>query len=212
MQNVEVTIASQYANSPVMLQLINNFNAYIDQTANFTAFYDTIWNIYTAVGFGLDILGLILGVGRDLQIPSTGPFFGFAQDGSMAGFGQGVFLDFVGETTTFALPDSTYRTLLLTKALANISASSIPALNQLVTNLFKGRGRCYCTDLGDMEMTYTFEFVLLPVELAILEQSGALPHPTGVSVTIVQIPNATGVFGFDGSDLEPFNQGTFFQP
>lgn len=212
MQNLEQTIGSQYANSPVLLQLINDFNQYVDPAANLTAFYDMVWNLSSAMGFGLTIWGNILQVGRLLAVASAGPFFGFDQGGSMSGFGQGVFLEFVGETSIYSLPDSTYRTLLFTKALANISNMSIPSLNQLVSNLFAGRGRCYCTDLGNMEMTYTFEFVLLPVEVAILEQSGVLPHPTGVSVSIVQVPVSSGVFGFDGSNLEPFNQGTFFNP
>jgi Protein of unknown function (DUF2612) len=212
MQNVEATIGSQYANSPVLLQLIANMNAYIDPAANLTKFYNQVWNINTATGFGLDIWGQILVVSRLLLIPATGPFFGFDQSGSMVGFGQGVFLQYLGETTIFSLPDSTYRTLLLTKALANISSMSIPMLNQLVSNLFQGRGRCYCTDLGLMQMTYTFEFVLLPVELAILQQSGALPHPTGVAVSIIDLPISTGVFGFNGSGLQTFNNGTFFNP
>jgi hypothetical protein len=210
--NLEATLASQYANSPVLLQLIANMNANIDPAANLTLFYNNVWNIMTATGFGLDIWGQILGVTRILQIPATGPFFGFDQSGSMQPFGSGVFLQFLGETTITSLPDSTFRTLLLTKALANISNMSIPSLNQLVSNLFAGRGRCYCTDLGLMEMTYTFEFVLLPVELAILQQSGALPHPTGVQVTIVQGVISGSTFGFNGSGLEPFGQGTFYNP
>lgn len=203
---------SEFANSPVMLQLINNMNAYLDEQANFQGFLNTIWNIRNAVGFGLDFWGSVLQTSRLLQIAAAGPFFGFDQGGSMYPFGQGVFLQYLGETTTYSLPDSSYRTLLLAKALANITRTTIPALNQLISNLFTGRGRCYCTDLGNMAMTYTFEFVLLSVELAILQQSGVLIHPTGVAVTIVQLPLSTGVFGFNGSGLQTFNNGTFFNP
>lgn len=212
MQNTTVTLESQFANSPVMLQLVDFMNQWIDPRVNLTNFYNNIWNISTATGYGLDVWGRILGVTRALQIPATGPFFGFDQSGSMYPFGSGVFLLTNGETTTQLLPDSTFRTLLYTKALANITRTVIPALNQLVTNLFAGRGRCYCTDLGNMQMTYTFEFVLLAVELAILQQSGVLPNPTGVSVTIAQVPVSSGVFGFDGSNLQTFNNGTFFGP
>ena len=38
-----------------------------------------------------------------------------------------------------------------------------------------------------MTMTYTFEFALTPVEQAIVEQSGVLPRPTGVSSSVVII-------------------------
>jgi hypothetical protein len=212
MQSIEKTLLSQFANSPVMQQLLHRINAWIDPSANLQNFVNTIWNLETATGFGLTVWGNILGVSNLLQIPATGPFFGFDQSGSMQPFGSGVFLGFVGETTTYQLADVPYRTLLFCKALANISSAAIPSLNQLVTNLFPGRGRCYCTDPGNMTMTYTFEFVLLPVELAILQQSGVLPHPTAVGVTIVQAPVSSGIFGFDGSNLQPFNQGTFFNP
>ena len=36
-----------------------------------------------------------------------------------------------------------------------------------------------------MVMTYTFDFPLSPVEIAIVSQSGVLPRSTGVSATIV---------------------------
>jgi hypothetical protein len=35
-----------------------------------------------------------------------------------------------------------------------------------------------------MSMIYHFDFLLSPVELAIVEQSGALPRPSGVSATV----------------------------
>ena len=38
-----------------------------------------------------------------------------------------------------------------------------------------------------MTMIYKFEFVLTPVELAIVLQSGVLPKPTGVSATVQQV-------------------------
>ena len=210
MQNLESVIMSEFANSPVINQLITNMNTYLDQSANVQGFLSTVWNINTAVGFGLDFWGNILGVKRLLQIAAAGPFFGFDQSGSMVGFQQGVFLQYIGETTTFSLLDDAYRKLLLAKALGNITRTTIGGLNQLISNLFTGRGRCYCTDSGSMTMTYTFEFVLTPVELAILTQSGVLIHPTGVGVTIVQLPLTTGVFGFNGSGLQTFNNGTFF--
>lgn len=39
-----------------------------------------------------------------------------------------------------------------------------------------------------MTMTYTFNFALTPVELAMVTQSGVLPRPTGVSASVVVNP------------------------
>jgi len=183
------TILSQYANSPVLTQLILNFDSYVDQTLNIDNFFDLIWNIDTAIGYGLDVWGRIIGVTRTLQtIP--GKYFGFEEAGSLTvgTFGQSPFFSGEQATNNFQLPDDSYRTLLFAKALANISDGSIPAINQLLLNLFPNRGNCYCTDGGNMTMTYTFAFFLTPVEVAIVTQSGVLPKPVGVAATFVQPP------------------------
>lgn len=179
------TIISQYANSPILTRLIENFDQYIDQTTNFENFFDLIWNIDTAVGYGLDVWGRIVGVRRTLSVSDT-VFLGFAQQLPTVGsFGSGVFYSGNPSTSNYALTDDSYRTLILAKALANICDGSIPAINQILLNLFPSRGACYVTDDGNMSMTYTFQFTLSPVEVAIVGQSGVLPTPTGVTATLV---------------------------
>ena len=80
MIDFQKTIISQFANSPTIVGLVTNMNAYIDQTANFQAFYDFVWNVNTAQGFGLDIWGRIVDVSRNLKIIAPVTNFGF-QDG-----------------------------------------------------------------------------------------------------------------------------------
>ena len=55
MYNVESTVGSQYANSPQIDALIAFMVEWIDPTVNLQQFYTLVWNISTAVGFGLDI-------------------------------------------------------------------------------------------------------------------------------------------------------------
>ena len=131
MLNVEETIQSEYTNSPTLLQLIQNMNGYIDQTANIQAFYDFIWNVDTAQGFGLDILGRIVDISRLLEIQSNFNLLGFENNTVPPGvqpFGYGVF-NVAGNTlsASYLLPDDAYRTLILVKALANISATTAPS-------------------------------------------------------------------------------------
>lgn len=187
--NYRKTIISQYANSPVLTQLIANMADYLDQTANFEAFFNFIWNVDTAQGYGLDVWGRIVGVTRTLSISAGQDYFGYqeALPGSQP-FNQQPFYVGAPLTDNFQLSDSAFRVLIFAKALANICDGSIPSINQILLNLFPGRGNCYVTDGLDMTMTYTFEFELTPVELAIVAQSGVLPKSTGVKATIVQIP------------------------
>lgn len=184
------TIISQYANSPILTQLIANFFDHIDQTTDFDSFFDNIWNIDTAQGYGLDVWGRIVGVSRVIQVPSTGAWFGFNEamgTGGIGTFGEAAFFSGTPLTSNFELTDSAFRVLIFAKALSNISNGSAPAINQLLLNLFPNRGNCYVTDGLNMTMTYTFEFGLSAVELAILEQTGVLPKPVGVSATVVEV-------------------------
>lgn len=209
------TIISQYSNSPILTQLIGNFDAYVDQTQNFDAFYDLIWNVDTAQGYGLEIWGRIVGVSKTLQV-QVGTNFGFQEAGTTSAepFNQAAFYAGAPLTTNYQLSDDAFRTLIFAKALANISDGSIPSINQLLLNLFPGRGNCYVTDgvdngtyfgfaeavncapfnqasfyagetLQSMVMSYVFDFQLSPVEIAIVEQSGVLPKPVGVAASTV---------------------------
>jgi hypothetical protein len=209
------TVISQYANSPVITGLLTTFAAYIDQTKNLDDFFDLIWNVDTAQGYGLDVWGRIVGVNRVLQIPGPFNYFGFEESTTASGFGQAPFYGGAPLTSNYTLTDKAYRELILAKATANISLCSYQMLNQMLLNLFPHRGNCYVTDgidvgpyfgfneagnevgfdqgpfysgqvVSSMNMTYTFEFPLSPVEYAIVQSSGVLPKPVGVKATIVQ--------------------------
>lgn len=218
--DVDATLISQYANSPTLVELVEDFGQYLDPTANLTAFFNDVWNIDTAVGFGLDIWGIILGVSRVIPIPGTAGSFGFANVDSppdWEDFGNesnaaagGPFYSGQIVGNSYKLNDGPYRTLLLTKAFANICATTAPALNALISNLFPGRGRAYTLDLGAMTMSYVLEFPLSSIEFAILAYSGVLAHPAGVGFNIQVIES--GYFGFAeaGPAVEPFDFGVFF--
>lgn len=210
MLNVEQTIISQYSSSATIVSLIRDMDEWIDPRADIDNFYNFVWNVETAQGFGLDIWGRIVDIGRDLLIPGSNNYFGFdeALPGSYPFGDQPFYNGTPPASETYSLQDDAYRKLILVKALANISATVPPAINQLLQNLFAGRGRCYALDLGGMAMRYTFEFLLTPYEFAIMTQSGALPRPAGVGAILIHLDFPT--FGFaDG--FAPFGQGTFMQ-
>lgn len=185
---VWTTIISQYANSKTIAQLCTNMAQYVDPTQNFDLFFDTMFNVDTAEGYGLDVWGRIVGVTRTLTLPGAQPYFGFAEANPTSfGFGQAPFYSGEPSTANYSLTDPAFRTLILAKALANITNCSIPAINQILLNLFGSQGKCYVTDGLNMTMTYTFEFNLTLVDVAIVTQSGVLPRPSGVAATIVQL-------------------------
>jgi len=193
MISVERTIISQYADSATIVAMIKNMDECIDPRTDFDMFYNYVWNVETAQGFGLDIWGRIVGVSRLLNVPGSTP-------------NPGAYTFTPG---TYELSDSQYRTVLLVKALANISDSTARSLNVLFSNLFSTRGRCYAIDVGGMTMMLTFEFYLEPFEYVIINTIS--PRPAGVLLDILQV-DPTQTFGFqEALQFQPFDQGTFYQ-
>jgi len=198
----------QYAASPTINKLIEDRASYFP-IAWQQQFFDNAWNVDTAQGFGLNIWGRIVVIGRNIQIPAV-DYFGFnaSPEQSWSPFGQESFYTGPTATTTFSLADNAFRVLVLAKALSNITKTNAPALNRVLRQLFPGRGRAWANDLGSMTMRVVFEFALEPWELAVLSGGGVFPRPAGVGAKLAQIPVDT--FGFaEAGDSEPFGQGTF---
>lgn len=198
----------QYAASPIIQQRIANRAGYFDPSPWMGQFYNVVWNVDTAQGFGLDIWGRIVGIGRELQVPGV-DYFGFSTSPqTWAPFGQESFYAGPAVTLTYRLADPAYRALILTKALGNVASTTPKSLNSVLQQLFPSRGRAWVNDLGSMSIRYVFEFALEPWERSVLVNSGAIPRPAGVRAIIAEIP--TDTFGFaEAGDCQPFNQGTF---
>lgn len=185
MRDVEKTIISQFGNSPTITQLIRNMNAYIDPRCDIDNFYNTVWNVSTAKGFGLDIWGRVVGL-------PTGRFL------------------YTNPVTE--LDDTDFLRVIMIKALSNISITSTPTFNQILNNFFAGRGRTYCSDQGAMQMRYTFEFQPQPWEIQVFAQPGIVLRPSGVglSILVIQLP----AFGFSEAgevSAAPWGQAPFVQ-
>lgn len=179
------TLLAQYANSPALTSLITSFNSAMDFTLTCSNFYDMIWNILTAQGYGLEVWGRIVGTQRTLNIPTTAQtYVGFGEAGtSWTGFGQGIFASPGSALTgTYYLTDTDFRRLILAKAATNITDGSIPSTNKILLALFPGRGNCWVADGLNMSLTYTFNFALTPPEFAIVTTPGVLPAAVGVII------------------------------
>lgn len=240
MIDVGETLLVQFANSPTIVALTNALAEYFDLDKVEDDFFDKIYNIDTAEGKGLDIWGLRLGVSRYLKIPFEEEYFGFFEadyspfDDAPFYSGQDAALE------TVELSDSSYRKLLLAKALANISNCSVPSLNSMLRALFAGEKTFY----GDFTGTPIGSFVIgvspLPgyqvttaysdscyvtrpetmhirfvFEFSLTDLEWAIVTQSGV------LPIPTGVyadaidridefFGFYEANMQPFGQGVFF--
>ena len=218
--NIEQTIVSQYANSPVLLSMINNMNAFIDPQANLFNFYNQIWNVNTATGYGLDLWGRIVGVSRVVQLPGivngvSNIWFREAEGlstSTITPFGPGgtfTFYNGQNQTTSYTLSDAAFRAVILAKALSNISVCSAQSLNQLLQNML-GPGIAFVNDLGNMQMQVTFYGVSL-LNYYLLLNARVLPRPCGVTAYIYNAYVVGSMFTFrEAGSLVPMGYGAFF--
>lgn len=184
------TVMSQYANSPILMQMIMNFQDCVDQTRNIDLFFDSVINIQTATGYGLDVWGRIVAVNRVLKISAGPPYFGWEEGLDYQPFGPGGLGPFYSGqklTDNYILSDDGFRVLILAKAFSNICDGSVESINRLLLTLFGSSGKAYVRDNNDMTFDYVFEFQLTALQSAILTNSGVFPKPTGVSYSVVQL-------------------------
>lgn len=204
---IKETIQSQYANSPKLLTLIEEFSSVINQDTNIEQFKKLVWNIHTAKGFGLDIWGRIVGVTRNVNTADTeGEFFGFTK-----GFTPFDNAPFTGQGTQFGsykLRDDMYRQLIMIKAFANIVYATAPNINKFLNYIFGKRGKAYFLITGHMKARYYFDFILSPLEKKIVYELNLLPRPCGVLIEYMEI-DSSSIFGFDNTGYQPFDMGTF---
>ena len=140
------------------MTLLSAINAWLSPDSSIELFYDTIMNIETAEGYGLDVWGRIVNIPRIVTLTGFG-YFGFGEAGDRVGFGLGPFGDFYQTSSSnFSLQDPQYRQLILAKAAYNITNGSVPAINTILMNyLFPGRGNCWVTDGGNVP-SFAFGF------------------------------------------------------
>lgn len=201
MNNVNQTIISQYANSPILLALIQQFNLNVDVEQEIHDFYQMMWNIDTAQGIGLDFWGKVVGISREVIIDEKNQFIG-------SSLASGDLQKYTQNSRHF-MNDALFRKIILMKAMTNITYATAYNINSLLLQLFKKRGRAYFIKSNTMSARYVFEFNLTPEEKAVLISTDLLPRPSGVLVDFYE-PDVKKTFGFIEANFAPFGEGVFY--
>lgn len=188
---------SQYANSPKFVSLVGGLTGIFNNAKTLQDWYNIVFNLKTAVGYGLDIWGIILNQGRLFYY--TDPESGVQESVYLKGTQT---IDGIQYTETQI--EEIYRQVLFLKAMSNITNATISSLNQMLQFYYQGRGRVYVIEYGTMEIRYVFEFYVSKLEKAIFT-SDVMPKPTGVLASFEYIPPHE-YFGFFVSGLTASNQ------
>lgn len=175
-------IPSENADKPkfsAMVALVAG--CFSDATNSFQSLEEAL-NLDTAVGAQLDILGLWIGLSRNLEVPFS-VYFSF--DISGLGFDQGNWIGPYDPSSGLTqMDDATYRQMLKAKIGANRWDGSMPSFRTILAEVFAGTGiTITAVDNQDMTMDVTFSAKPPAIIMALLS-GGYLPlKPEGVLQT-----------------------------
>lgn len=203
----------QYSGKPkasaTVSEIVRRFKNNSDAMAQFEEAFD----LDSAVGAQLDIIGKIVGISRNIEgvIPKT--FFGFDDNVNARGFSLAPFytLDQQKYTDT-QLSDSDYRFFIRIKIAKNHAKATMADdngsnLNEVILSMFDGYA--YMVDNKDMTVTIYIEnspkSYLLPYAITL----DLIPLPQAVDVKYISI-TAREPFGFlNNPNSLGFGQGSF---
>ena len=175
-----VAMQSQYAHATRMNAVGKILQDEIDATDQLDDIAVQVADVQTAKGVFLDWWGKRIGIDRYIK----------AKD----------------EYARF--DDDYFRFLLMYRAVCNVSDSTCATMNRMLSLLTSTR--VFVVDYQDMTLQSIVVIgSISDLQAMILQTYGLLNRPAGVMTNFLIIYPDEKIFGFEGSDLLPFDQGVF---
>lgn len=180
-------ITSEHANKPKYVAWMTVLLKPFIDAINLNRSIKSAFFIDTATGIQLDTIGKWLNLPRQVDFQPT--------DGSSS-----------------ILTDKYYRIALKAKIVKNLWKGTIEDFYNMWQILFEGEDlQVYLADNQTMDyVVVTWDSTTADSMISDLLRNGYLiPRPAGLGILYNDL-NADEIFGFDGSDFQPFNQGVFW--
>lgn len=117
---------------------------------------------------------------------------------------------FIVNGETIVLTDKQYREVLKIRAFSTRWQGDIESINVFMNDIFKERGTVYVVDPQTMtSLVYNFLFKLEDWEIKLFVNADILPRIASIDTEVHEIDYNT-IFGFNGTELKPFNEGIFW--
>lgn len=206
--DIGLTIQSQYSASPHIVALVNGFWSCLDPSADIELIFNKMINPITAEGFGLDVWGRIVAIGREYVSKDITPsYWGYKaplgiDNPRMRNFNNAPFYKEI--TGKVKLNDQAYRTYIFLKAMINIGNGSLSSLNRMISVLFPSV-KIVLLHVDTMVLRIVIQSELAQSDLDALLNLPWLP--AGVGLEVYQV--ITPTWGLEGSGLETLDNGTF---
>jgi len=157
-----------------------------------------IFDVDTAIGDQLDIIGEWVGFPRTLSVPVEGVFFSWDGTDPTLGWDSGIWQTNEDQTQITVLPDDVYRNFIKAKIAANHWDGTTDGAYQVWDAAFPTISMLI---IDDLDMSYRVAFVggiIDALTIAVIS-GGFLPlKPEGVRISEYIFPSNTGpMFGWD---------------
>ncbi len=216
-------LIEQYKASPKLSDLIELF------AAEATELQDAQWSVIggfdlqTATGFALDIIGTIVGLPRPLVDSEIFEYFGFVGASGASPFGDltdpavgGRFFSTFGELTgQVPMEDEDYRIHIKAKILRNEGSATPEDILEIVRLVFPDSGvtTVDATKIANIQLVFGRHLSSIEKALVLLDDLNGqgdrlIPRSAGVSIDYVESLGAAA-FGFAGSPGIGFGAGQF---
>ena len=197
-------------------KFIAGLSAVIDGLAGAQATLEGLirdFDVDTAVGVQLDIIGLWVGVSRRVDVPLADVYFTW-DDTAQTGWDSSVWQGpFDPDSGLVELPDDSYRLLLKARIAANSWDGSIPGAYRVWREAFGDGSTIIIQDNQDMSMVIGVANTQLSTVSRALLVGGYIPiKPVGVRVRYYAIPVDDGplfVWDVDNDALAGWDEGAW---
>lgn len=185
-------LIGQYADSTDLKTYITNLMSEFDLLHANSVLALTTRSLDVATKYNLDILGILVGQPRGVEVSVAGVFFGF--DGAI---GAGTF-GTEGDSAVGAVfasksdvqynkvpwSDTTYRKFIRARILKNNRAITINTIIEVIWAVMDGKPDVVVTNTTPTNFNIYFPEVLTNEDKLLLTTNGLIPRPVGVAYTL----------------------------
>lgn len=178
--SASVAMQSQYAHAPNLTALADVIQSGVEATEDLTRYASEVSDPQSAKGVFLDWWGDRVGVARLISVG--------------------------GEYVRF--DDDYFRFLIFYRAACNLAGESAAVMNRMLSTLTDQA--VFIVDYQNMSInSIVVVGEVSDLQTTILRAYGLLNRPAGVLTNFLVIYPDDAIFGFDGQNLNPFDQGVF---
>ncbi|WP_322076418.1 DUF2612 domain-containing protein [Burkholderia cepacia] len=191
-------VTSEHSDKPKFMAMVEMLSAPLVDLMNVLGGMPGLFDLDSAVGDQLDVLGEWIGLSRNVSTPLTGVYFALDIDG--LGFDQGVWKGpYDPETGLVTLDDETYLMTLRAKIAANHWDGTPESAADIIDSLAPPGALVFLEDHCDMSITIGIAGKQPPALYVALLKNGLLslkPEAVHVNYAVTSVDGAP-IFGFD---------------